>query len=265
MGYTNHEQPNTSYYDSDLKELILMYEKVKGDYDGLDEQMTALSEKVDDLYNYVDEEIANGLAETIENVNQNLALVQSNINALEVYVQNFEQYVNDRFISERELTDTKIDAEITALALSTLAMVQYLQEQIDDIQTRLAPIYNPTTAKTESIEKTVNDVFQLSRYHALTCAEYDGLKLSALSFDDLQLSANEFAMDSEQLAKPELVVNVFNGIKTTVQNMMSWLSTYYNSNTVTSAYYDALQLTADDFTALDFTANEYDFNAGILI
>ena len=186
MAYGAFEFPNASFYDSDLRELLAMYKKLTAEYDSILATVEALNKKVNDLYNYVDAEIANAVKKALAEVNakivvinEKIATINGIIAAQEEKINNLKQYTDTRFTEERNITEstieqtrTEIEAEIKKLTVDFSAELFKLWEYVRDLSFNLPPIYNPVTGRYDAIPKTVDDIWNALRVHALTVARY---------------------------------------------------------------------------------------------
>lgn len=265
MSFLQNDFPNASYYNSDLRELIAMYKTLVASYTELVTGYETLEKQVNDVYAYVDTEIANGLASTIATVNAQMAIINARMLALSTEM-------SATFASERVLTDSqiaelesKLETEIGEVIQELHYNVTALNTRIDKLNLELAPIFNPTTANMESIQKTAFDIWNIGNFNAMTCAEYDASMLSCDQFAGKGISCNDFATESKTALSPLPVFNPVSGFRDTVQNVLATLSTQGAVNPVTSNEFDIAELTDIQFDALNMSCNDYDFNAKAFI
>ena len=260
MGFITNESPNASYYDSDLRELITTYTELKTNYDGIFDEMAELTEKVNEVYVYVDEKIAEGLEATIATVNARMEEIETELARLETLINEYQEDTDERFTTERELTTAEITAQVNALAIITMESIQMLQAEIDAIEVEMLPIYNPTTAADSSIATAVFDVWEKLRDGALSCAEYDALGVTCERYESYGMTCDEYATENEYFIVDTKVFSAYNGSKVTIQNMLNAIAVMAG-NGITTATYALAQLSCDDYQALDITAYEFDFDA----
>lgn len=67
-----------------------------------------------------------------------------------------------------------------------------LQDQINNITSKLNPVYDPTTGRILPVQVVVMNVYEAGRCDALTAAEYDGLELTAATYDNKELTAKQY-------------------------------------------------------------------------
>ena len=274
MAYGAFEFPNASFYDSDLRELLAMYKKLTGEYDSILATVEALNKKVDDLYNYVDEEIANAVKNALAEVNakivainEKIATINGILNEQEEKINNLKQYTDTRFDEERNITDStieqtrkEIEAEIRKLTVEFSTQLLKLWEYVQDLAFTLPPIYNPVTGRYEAIPKAVEDIWNAVRVHALTVARYSADALTVDEYKALRLTATEYAVKGRSIIEPPEAVNRLAGNWTTLNNAIASAGQVGTVNSLSTAEYAALDLSADAYSAENLTVFQYDFN-----
>lgn len=274
MAYGAFEFPNASFYDSDLRELLAMYKKLKAEYDSILATVEALNKKVDDLYNYVDAEIAEAvkaaLAEVnakIVAINEKIATIDGILTAHEEKIDNLKQYTDTRFSEERNITDStieqtrkEIEADIRKLSVDFSAELLKLWEYVRELSFTLPPIYNPVTGRYEAIPKAVEDIWYAVRVHALTVARYSADALTVDEYKALMLTATEYAVKGRSIIEPPEALNRLAGNWTTVNNAIASAGQVGAVNSLSAAEYAALNLTADAYSAENLSVSQYDFN-----
>lgn len=274
MAYGAFEFPNASFYDSDLRELLAMYKKLVAEYDSILSTVEALNKKVDDLYNYVDAEIADAvkkaLAEVnakIEVINVKIATIDGILAAQDEKINSLKQYTDTRFTEERNITNSSIEktrkeleTEIQKLTIDFSAELLELWDYVQDLSFTLPPIYNPVTGRHEAIPKTVEDIWDALRVHALTVARYSADALTVDEYKALMLTATEYATQGRSIIEPPEAVNRLVGNWTTVNNAIASAGQVGAVNSLSAAEYAALNLSADAYSAENLSVSQYDFN-----
>ena len=274
MAYGAFEFPNASFYDSDLRELLAMYKKLLAEYDSILSTVEALNKKVNDLYNYVDAEIAEAvktaLAEVnskIDFINEKIETINGILSAQEEKINNLKQYTDTRFEEERNITDStieqtrkEIEAEMHKLTVDFSAELLKLWEYVQDLSFTLPPIYNPVTGRYDAIPKTVNDMWNALRVHALTVARYSADALTVDEYKALRLTATEYAVKGRSIIEPPEAVNRLAGNWTTVNNAIASAGQVGAVNSLSAAEYGALELSVDAYSAENLSVSQYDFN-----
>ena len=274
MAYGAFEFPNASFYDSDLRELLAMYKKLVAEYDSILSTVDALNKKVDDLYNYVDAQIAEAVKKALAEVNAKIEVINAKIATIEGIlirqdenINNLKQYTDTRFTEERNITNSSIEAarkeletEIRQLTVDFSAELLELWEYVQDLSFTLPPIYNPVTGRYEAIPKTIEDIWNALRVHALTVARYSADALTVEEYKALGLTATEYAVRGRSIIEPPEAVNRIAGNWTTVNNAIASAGQVGAVSSLSVTAYAALDLTADAYAAENLTVNQYDFN-----
>ena len=275
MAYGAFEFPNASFYDSDLRELLAMYKKLTAEYDSILSTVEALNKKVDDLFNYVDAEIAEAvktaLAEVnakIVAINEKITTINSILNEQEEKINNLKQYTDTRFDEERNITDStieqtrkEIEAEIRKLTVEFSAELLKLWEYVQDLAFNLPPIYNPVTGRYEAIPKAVEDIWNAVRVHALTVARYSADALTVDEYKELRLTATEYAVKGRSIIEPPEAVNRLADNWTTVNNAIASAGQVGAVNSLSAKEYAELSLTAEEYAEKEWTAVYYDYHS----
>ena len=275
MAYGAFEFPNASFYDSDLRELLAMYKKLTAEYDSILATVEALNKKVDDLYNYVDAQIADAVKKTLAEVNakivtinEKIATINGIIAAQEEKLNNLKQYTDTRFTEERNITDStieqtrkEIEADIHKLTVEFSAELLKLWEYVQDLAFNLPPIYNPVTGRYEAIPKAVEDIWNAVRVHALTVARYSADALTVDEYKALLLTATEYAVKGRSIIEPPEAVNRLAGNWTTLNNAIASAGQVGTVNSLSAVEYGALSLTAEEYAEKEWTVVYYAYHS----
>lgn len=144
-----------------------------------------------------------------------------------------------------------------------------LQEFLDSLPEYSADLiflYNPCKGITDSLQNTINDLYDVCRIFGITAGEYDALGLTAGEYDALNITAIEY--DTKFKLKMNLVYsmrNPFTGLIDSYENIINTLANLHKDNAITAGEYDALGLTASDYDAYYITAKNYDFSAKAIL
>lgn len=275
MAYGAFEFPNASFYDSDLRELLAMYKKLVAEYDSILSTVEALNKKVDDLYNYVDAQIADAVKKALAEVNAKIEVISEKITTIngiiaaqEEKINNLKQYTDTRFTEERNITDStieqtrkEIEADIHKLTVEFSTQLLKLWEYVQDLAFNLPPIYNPVTGRYEAIPKAVEDIWNAVRVHALTVARYSADALTVDEYKALMLTATEYAVKGRSIIEPPEAVNRLAGNWTTVNNAIASAGQVGTVNSLSAAEYAALSLTAEEYAEKEWTVVYYDYHS----
>lgn len=275
MAYGAFEFPNASFYDSDLRELLAMYKKLVAEYDSILSTVEALNKKVDNLYNYVDAQIAEAVKKALAEVNAKIKVINEKIVSIngilaaqEEKINNLKQYTDTRFSEERNITDStieqtrkEIEADIHKLTVEFSAELFNLWEYVRELSFNLPPIHNPVTGSYEAIPKTVNDIWNALRVHALTVARYSADALTVDEYKALMLTATEYAVKGRSIIEPPEAVNRLAGNWTTVNNAIASAGQVGAVNSLSAAEYGALSLTVEEYAEKEWTVVYYAYHS----
>ena len=275
MAYGAFEFPNASFYDSDLRELLAMYKKLLAEYDTILATVEALNKRVNDLYNYVDAEIAEAVKKALAEVNAKIEVINEKITTIngilaaqEEKINNLKQCTDTRFTEERNITDStieqtrkEIEADIRKLTVEFSTELLKLWEYVQDLAFNLPPIYNPVTGRYEAIPKAVEDIWNAVRVHALTVARYSAGALTVDEYKALRLTATEYAVQGRSIIEPPEAVNRLAGNWTTVNNAIASAGQVGAVNSLSAAEYAALSLTAEEYAEKEWTVVYYAYHS----
>lgn len=269
MAFTQFEFPHTSMYDSDLRELIEMYNKLISSYDTLVNGFEELTHSVENLYSYVDSEIAKGLAQTIAETNSKIHSLEMAIQAVSNDLTQYKTRVYEKFELERQLTISGENAlradytnKLTELAFAIAEEIADLQKQIDEISNDMPKIFNPVSAKMESIEDTVNSVWQSARSAgAINASLFDAKHLTCEQLSAMYFTCLEFAVSGKKVFAPLPVYSPITGKRTTIQNALTSVASIGVTDVITCAEFDTAGISAEVFDAMDIETTVFDFKA----
>ena len=291
MAFFN-EFPNTRTYDSDLGWLI---KTVKGEVDQITELQNWQNE-MNQWKDSVNDELAeipklrSEFEEFKITVNTNFEVFTRDIeNQFERLSNEINQEVDqkiDELTSEVTLAindlynkfdefkialQIDVDRRIQELANRITANNEFiknyvateLQNFLDELpewSADLIFVYNPVKGVTDSLQNTINSLYDICRVFGITAGEYDALGLTAGEYDALLLTAIEY--DTRFKLKMNLVYsmrNPFTGLLDSYENIINALANLHKDNPLTAGEYDALGLTAGEYDAYYISAKNYDF------
>lgn len=200
------EFPHASGLDSDLHEILITFKKLVDEYNNLENLyndtvalVNKLENDVDNLYTYVDDEIAKGLQATKDEItgqlnstldevktllNEQEARIDASLKTIQDNLDALDKDVTERLLEnaqEMEALENKVATELN----STIAIVDSkiiairadltkeildgdknlqlqilgIEQEIKDLQAGLLPIINPVTRESEPVQKVVNDLW----------------------------------------------------------------------------------------------------------
>lgn len=107
--------------------------------------------------------------------------------------------INARFnVIKTELQSMIATALIQANAY-TDAVAEALRAEIREISVGQILVFDPTLGLINSLQGTINNLYNVSRTDALTATEYDALELTATNYDNYELTAQEYDRQGKSL------------------------------------------------------------------
>lgn len=127
-------------------------------------------------------------------------------------------------------------------------------------------IYNPTNGQLTTVEQAINDIWNILRYQALTCIEFEWLGYSCDKWDSIGYSALDFDLYSGVKYGKRIcdcwMINPYTGEKSLVTDVIYTLIGM-RAEGLTTEQYDAKNLTASRFESTNITAYDFDFQGSI--
>lgn len=274
MAFFN-EFPHTRTYDSDLGWLIKEVKEWADKY----EDLVEFQEQIDEWKAGIDADLTS-MQQQLSGYEQRFQQLSTDLYNQIVALQNDLEHEIDTRLNEIDLMVTQlildIEQRMSALARQLMSLIEsnnQLNRQY--IETRLAEfieslpeytaenifIHNPVKGRTDSLQNTINDLYELSRVDGLTAAEYDALQLTAEEYDDLELTAYEYDNYGRRFLGigVNLIRSPFDGSFQSVETLI-WRLAGLHKDDLTAAEYDALELTAEEYDFEEITAYDYDWN-----
>lgn len=290
MSFSNFEFPNTSFFNTDLRELIAMYKKLVSEYDNIEKQLEELKTDIGKIVDeYLDADLSSFKAEILNTVNSEISSLEEEvrlskeqmeadilqfksdtnktIEQLKIDLLEFENKVNTRVqnianqIAQVYIDMSEYKHEMAKLfELQKNELVLYIQEHVAQI-TRLY-VTNPFTGNYEDVQDVLNDIAKyVTQSYGLTAQEYDDLQLRASEYDAKRITAQNYSSRGILLFFKELYLKMrspFTGLMDYYDNIIYQLANLHRG-AYTAEEYDNLLLSADDYDALQLSAYKYDW------
>lgn len=262
MAFGDWEFPHSSYYDSDLRELIRFYKEMKAIVDDLNQKYQELLEE----WEQVEKDFA-ALTAKVDNLDTDVEKLRIEVKDIQTHYDEL-LLLYEQMVKYAQSLDKLIDEKIRENNLKwyeKLAELKHeLQSQIDDLYKKISEldindVFNRLEGYEQNIVDVLQDYFEGLRVHAITCSEYDQLQLSVNSYDSYRLTVREYAIDSRDRLNDYWIrafINPWNGFKTTAYNVDSWNCTEFLDSIKANEYSD-LELTNDEYDARNLTVFEY--------
>ena len=257
MRYLDHDFPHTKMYDSDLRELIHMYEELKSNYsklvDGYEELHNMFNTLEDDfaaLALYVNSEVTELKEEVDERISELLISVSERITRMIIEV-------NEMLARQREY----VDSELLVLEAKFNLELTRLQQEIDELVFELPDVYNQTRGIRTELITYVDDIYNLTRDFAFKVENFDISAVTCEELDNMDKTAIEWDIDGRlYIDPPGMCLNPISGEREPVCAILQALAQeIHNITMLTATEYDALQLTAGEYDNKQITAYDYDY------
>lgn len=271
MAFGNYEFPHSHNYDSDLRELIELVKEYRDDYgrilSTIDEivsefekiqlEFSELSNKVDGMFEYIDDEIATQFAIYEAQLNIRLRKMQDEIDEAYELIAQILPAAKAYADAKDEVVKAELRNEMQTLLEIIFARLEEIEKEIE--QLGLAAI-NPLTGYKEPVNKVIDSIAEAYKVHALTNNEYEDLDLTNDQYATYQLFDKQYVVEGKKLLQRKWLncLNPATGQLTRESNVNSWIATMC-ANTLTATEYAAQNLTNDQYTALQLTNLDYFF------
>lgn len=168
------------------------------DFDALTdyEMISKIFEYFDKKIKEVDEKYA-GFGDEVESLRIQFEELQTNINSiLSDFQENLTTEINDS-------VDLKLANQYNKIVLllsnyqtvvdNTIENLRSdLEQEIQEIELGNIYTYNPTNGLFEPLSKVINDVYDSSRFDAISALEFDDLELTCTEFQSYNITASNF-------------------------------------------------------------------------
>lgn len=297
MSYLNFDFPHTHFYDSDLREILGLIEKVMNDYNKLVhgiEELNAWKIKHEGEYEQLvikltklQQEMVDFEAEINNDFAELDAAFQAKFDALVGEVNEELRQALVEFTRLYNSLKTEIESEFATMKIEISKAIVQLQNLIaanneyvfEEVSRRLEEflnnlpdyenliVYNPIRGSQTNVQTAILDLYDEFRVYGLTAAQYDSLQLTASQYDALNLTALEYdRLGYKLLNYPDPTYSMrdpFDGQFVKCQVVIYKLADLHR-DCLTAAEYDALELTAYEYDALGLTAYLYDWYGIVL-
>lgn len=286
MGYTRDEFPNTSYYKSDLKEILKYmreFESKLSAYDkvieevriaieqmqGFDSRITNLESETADLQNHIDviepklaelktsiEYIYTTLSEIDdwkELTDAKLLILGNRIDRLRIYVDDMDKAIMADYNSKFILYNLKLNQmknQLMGLINGLIERFAYVLEHLS------SDVYNPISATRITFDDNNRDIYANLRYGAITEERFAELGLTEEQLQAINLRQKDFAFNSVYFLKDFYVHSPCAGTRMSPFQVASDILCFL-CGTMTESEFAALNLTEEEFEALGLTEEQY--------
>lgn len=232
-----HEQ-NLDWLIKTIKEAI---EKIDSDYA--------------EIYAYINEHDALTL-------NQSKTYTDSKFNALQTQINNNLAYVNEQMVLLYQYVDNS-NTDVKAWVLCELAELESKIPKGNSIA-----VINPISGLIDSLQNTLNSLFDFFSINAFTCGEYASLQLTCEEYYNQQITCEQYVLYGKKLLKRDYnlyMVHPITGKFTFYKNVIEFLVSLHQENALTCSEYAIKDLTCQEYANFDLTCYDYNWNSKNLI
>ena len=232
-----HEQ-NLDWLIKEIKETI---KKIDNDYT--------------EIYTYINDKDKMTLSQSKSYTYSQLSILQTQIN------DNLA-YVNEQIVLLYKYVDNS-NADIKAWVLREISELESKIPKGDCIT-----VINPISGLIDSLQNTLNSLFNFFSVYALTCAEYSALKLTCGNYHDKQITCKEYRLFGKKILKRNYdlyMVHPVTGKFTFYKNVIDFLVSLHQENALTCKEYQIKDLTCQEYSNLNLTCYDYNWNSKTLI
>lgn len=286
MAYSFPEFPHTNYNDDDLREIIELYKSLKSEYAGLNENIRALSNRLDqyekDVQSRLDEkvntavaplrtQIANDLAtmrqdltsmvqnidvRSMQKIDEGLQSITARVDELEKEIQHdfqdYESHIDSLLTSELDDINGSLQQAFYNVSetLSQLLNSQFaiVDKRIDDLESKI----NPVTLWDNVYQMFGFDALEWYNFTEITCEKWNESEITCSEW--YVNGKNVFNYNKEQ----DKVLNPLTGELQELKEIVLQYILDSMPQRITARQFDNLRLTAEAFDKLMLTAEEYD-------
>lgn len=275
MGYARDEFPNTSYYKSDLREIINRLkdiDKYLSTLDAIVEELREGLSKLNEIEANVDmllteysdiltrtkalEDEVTNIENHLTNLDLSLEELNHKVNLIKIQLDAVYQYVDDTYAQLQ--AEYKQDFNLLLLKINQIKVnleseIKALREIVDSIDTS---VYNSWMAKEVTPQENNDFAYNHLADECLTAEQYMSLGYTASEYTNLNITSRDYQEFGKKKTHYNWVYNPVTGWKQEISNVLTEIVNFI-CNTLTSTAYTALDITADEYAALDLTAEAY--------
>jgi hypothetical protein len=142
-------------------------------------------------------------SEFIDKYSGKIEEIETEILSLRTEMSTFEDEVtasiNAQFNQIRFELQSMIATALTQANAYTDTIAEALRAEIREISVGQILVFDPTTGVINSLQSTIDNLYNASRTDALMASEYDALELTATTYDAYELTAQEYDRNGKTL------------------------------------------------------------------
>lgn len=152
------------------------------------ETIKVLEKEFTDLKNYVDGQIGE-----IPQLREDFVTFTNQVNAIiDAYKNDVEDYVDDQLVRFRTEIQLVLNQMNTALNTNLNTQIDLINDKIDNMVIANVTVFNASLGEYQTLQETLDYLFNYQRTEALTAKEYDDLELTAKGYDDEEVTAFDY-------------------------------------------------------------------------
>lgn len=261
-------------YEEAMRRLEAVENEIDTFEQQVQEQFNQLKFEIDQDFAQQKAELAQALADTKAEVAREIERLTNEVNAaiasFDIRFNELDAYIRSQLVSVK-LQVNEMLAELDQRIIDNNEFIfEYVENRLDqfirDFPTIIGiQVYNPIRGAYTSLQRAIDDLYDVSCVDGITCLQFDELDLTAQEFDDLDITAQEFDQHSYSLlGYPDpryYMFDPFTGEMNMVKNVVQKLAALHtDEESVSCQEFDVdLDLTAGEFDATDITAFNFDW------
>lgn len=262
----------------EYEEAIRRLEAVENEIDTFEAQINEafaqLKADIDADFAQQKAELAQALAETEAEVARQIEIltqeVEQAIASFDVRFNELDSYIRAQLVSVKLQVNEAL-AQLDQRILDNNEFIfDYVENRLDqfihDFPTIIGiQVYNPIRGTYTSLQKAIDDLYDVSCVEGITALQFDSLDLTALELDSLDFTAEEFDQHSYAiLGYPDpryYMYDPFTGEMTLIKTVVSELAALHtDEDSVDCTEFDvSIDMDCDTFDATDITAFGFDW------
>lgn len=152
------------------------------------ETIKVLEKEFTDLKNYVDAQIGE-----IPQLREDFVTFTNQVTAIiDAYKNDVEDYVDDQLVRFRTDIQLVLNQMNTALNTNLNTQIELINDKIDNMVIANVTVFNASLGEYQTLQETLDYLFNYQRTEALTAKEYDDLELTAKGYDDEEITAFDY-------------------------------------------------------------------------
>lgn len=235
-------------YDEALSYQDLVYSLCQKINEIIDE----LSQSDEDFYNYVDQSVANAIKQCNQYTDQQINKTYSEILLITNDLRNY------------------VDSQNAGIRSTFSAQISEIWQYLYNLPTGTDIVIDPTTGLPNSLQNTLNNMWQALSY-SLTCLDYAILDFTCDEYETENVTCFQYAWYGKfiwlkRLYKPLFyMTHPYTGLTVFYQEVINWLASLHNTDSLTCQEYADKNLTCDAYQALNLTCTQYAWELSTLI